>query len=126
MIVLIVVAIIAFVIIFIVGLVEVTSEYGFHEREVKRNSDKYGYATFDIFMEKFNEVNFKRGGLLGDKWHCHRTNSEIKGHFIEFNGIGMIMSNVVEYSKLYLFLRTLEKEYKKSQEHNWYNNKGDE
>ena len=99
--------------ILITGSIFIGVDYRTHISMVKSSTKEYGKTNYNIFLQEFNKCKWdvkRYKGSLFDK----STNSEIHASIIQFNGIGMIMQNQIEYLKmrfhLYQYLKEINKE----------------
>jgi len=105
----------------VIGLV-IWASYDTHIAMVKRHTNKYGKANYNIFVQEFNKCKWETESFKGSLFD-KSTDSEIHASIIKFNGIGMIMQDFVEYLKmrycLYRYLKNtkIDKEIKNT--HIW-------
>jgi len=86
------------ILILITGSAFIWIDYRTHISMVKSSTKEYGKANYNIFFQEFNKCKWdikRYKGSLFDK----STNSEIHASIIQFNGVGMIMQNPIEYLK---------------------------
>jgi len=108
--------------ILITGSIFIGVDYRTHIDMVKSCTKEYGRANYNIFFQEFNKCKWdvkRYKGSLFDK----SINSEIHANIIQFNGVGMIMQNPIEYLKvrfhLYQYLKEINKEEELRVTHMW-------
>lgn len=91
---------------------------------VIENCKTYGYANFDLFLEKFKQTkwtsyfdqNYFRGSCF--EYVGFENMSEIHANIIKFNKVGMIL-HPWSYFKFCLFMKKVKKDSVKSREISW-------
>jgi len=96
----------------IMGIAFILFDYGSHISMTKSRK-KYGRASYKIFMEEFCRRNWKQDHIFKTSLFDSETDSQLHAYIIEFDGIGMIMKNPIEYFRMRLFVRS----YLKTQNH---------
>ncbi|HEY8889811.1 MAG TPA: hypothetical protein VIM70_06115 [Clostridium sp.] len=108
--------------IMIVGVIMGSSfilfDYGSHISMVKSRK-KYGRASYKIFMEEFYRCDWKQDTFFKKSLFDRETDSQLHAYIIEFDGIGMIMKNPIEYCKMRLFVRSYLKTLNHVKEYIW-------
>lgn len=78
------------------------SDYVVHIDMVKQHTEMYEYSSFDEFKNQFNKQSWDT--LNSDDLISLNHRSRIYAGIIEFNNIGMIMENPIEYLKAKRFI----------------------
>ena len=86
--------------------------YHCHVDMVKSHTHEYGYSDFNHFKKEFDKYNWRTEGLESSLFDS-ANNCQIHADIIEFNDVGMIMKNQIEYIRVKMFiwnyLRALDK-----------------
>jgi len=102
----------------IMGSSFILFDYGSHISMVKSRK-KYGRASYKIFMEEFYRCDWKQDTFFKKSLFDRETDSQLHAYIIEFDGIGMIMKNPIEYCKMRLFVRSYLKTLNHVKEYIW-------
>lgn len=103
--------IVVFFIIFIfISFSNVILQISSHERMTKKHSDNYGYGNFKKFQTEFYKKNWEISKTWNNSFFHHPSNSEIHASIIKFDGIGMVISNPIDYIKVQKMLNRIYKE----------------
>jgi len=98
----------------IIGFV-IWASYDTHIIMVKKYTNKYGKANYNIFVQEFNKCKWDTERWKGSLFD-YSTDSEIHASIIKFNGIGMIMQNPIEYLKMIYYVYQYNKKIKREEE----------
>ncbi len=104
---------------FVVLIASVTVSWYIHILQVKTFCEKYGRASYKSFIREFNKYNWKDD--IFSKSLFDRDNKSIfHASIIQFNNIGMIMRNPIDWCLVCLYVYNYGKNIEKKKEiYNW-------
>ena len=103
----------------IIGMIFVTTSHSVHRSMVINNCDVWDYGTFDEFVREYEKYEWETHGsfensLFVKDYYSSKVKTRIHADIINFEGKGMVMSNIINYYKMKRFVNS---EYEKRAEH---------